>query len=313
VKKNMRQSTVICVMGPTAVGKSECAMYLTRLFPSEIVSVDSAAIYRDMVVGTAMPDTEQLKQVPHHLLHFLDPSESYSAAQFCHDAALCMNEICNVNKIPVLVGGTFLYFRSLLYGLSPLPPSDPAIRQHILQQAEALGWQSCHDKLRHVDPSAAKRIHPNDRQRIQRALEIYAVTGKTSTALFSTQDKGLVQHKIISIGLEPPDREWLHQRIKERFYVMLDKGFIEEVRQLYQRGDLNLNMPAMRAVGYRQVWQYLDGAFNYDEMCERCIAATRQLAKRQLTWLRSWTNIHRFNCQDPQLFAKIGALVEEIE
>lgn len=304
-EKNMQRPLVICIMGPTAVGKSDCAMHLAHTFPCEIISVDSAAIYRDMVIGTAMPDEKALQQIPHHLLHFLDPSDSYSAAQFCQDALPLINGIHQRDKIPLLVGGTFLYFRSLLYGLSPLPSRDETVRQHILQRAEQYGWTACHDELRRVDPEAAQRIHPHDQQRIQRALEIYALTGQPSAALFATQQPNLANHTIIAIGLEPPDRQWLHDRIAQRFHRMLDHGFVEEVRQLYQRGDLTMEMPAIRSVGYRQIWQYLAGELTYDEMCERCIIATRQLAKRQLTWLRGWTNIHRFNCQDPALFAKI--------
>ena len=307
----MKQSTIICIMGPTAVGKSAVAMHLARLLPSEIISVDSAAIYRNMIIGTATPDTSALQQVPHHLLHFLDPTQSYSAVQFCNDAKKMINTMHENNSIPLLVGGTFLYFRTLLYGISALPSSNFEIRQKILQRANQFGWTYCHDYLRSIDACAASRIHPHDKQRIQRALEVYMISGKTLTELCQQSTEGLAEKTIISIGLEPPDRQWLHQRIAQRFYHMLENGFIDEVLQLYQRGDLNLNMPSMRAVGYRQVWEYLSGELNYEQMCERCVIATRQLAKRQLTWLRHWPDIHRLNCQDPTLFDKIKTLLDQ--
>lgn len=305
----MEKKIIICIMGPTAVGKSHCAMFLTKLLSSEIISVDSAAIYKGMIIGTATPDDNELQQVPHHLLHFLDPTQRYSAADFSNDATRLINNMHKKNIIPLLVGGTFLYFRTLLYGISPLPSSNQEVRHMILERAAKQGWDVCHQELSRIDPISAARIHPHDKQRIQRALEIFQITGKTLTELFQQPTKGLVNTTIISIGLEPPNREWLHQRIEERFHSMINKGFVEEVRHLYQREDLSLDLPAIRSVGYRQIWQYLNGEFNHEEMCQRCIFATRQLAKRQLTWLRHWPDIHRFDCQDPHLFDKICALL----
>jgi len=292
----------IFLMGPTATGKTDVAVALRDHLPVELISVDSALVYRDMNIGTAKPEPELLTKVPHRLIDIRDPSEPYSAADFVQNARKAMIEITAQGRIPLLVGGTMLYFKALLEGLADSPPADPEIRKEIEKVAAEKGWPYVHDQLAQVDPETAGQLHPNHSQRIQRALEVFRLTGKSLSQLKQEQqEKGSVlgpitdDYQLIQIALLPEDRLVLHQRIEQRFKVMLAQGFEAEVRQLYQRGDLNPDLPSIRAVGYRQMWQYLSGHMNYDEMQQRGIIATRQLAKRQLTWLRKWPELHRIH------------------
>ncbi|WP_445400728.1 tRNA (adenosine(37)-N6)-dimethylallyltransferase MiaA [Zobellella sp. An-6] len=280
----------VFLMGPTASGKTNLAMALCRELPCELVSVDSALVYRGMDIGTAKPTAQEQAQAPHRLIDLRDPSETYSAADFRRDALAAMAEITKAGRIPLLVGGTMLYFKALLEGLSPLPGADAAVRAEIEDEAARLGWARLHRQLAEIDPVAAARIHPNDPQRLSRALEVFRVSGKTLTEL--TQRKGdPLPYKVLQFAIAPAQRAELHRRIAERFRLMLEQGFEQEVRALYQRGDLHPELPSIRCVGYRQMWDYLDGVVGYDEMVARGIAATRQLAKRQLTWLRSWPDL----------------------
>ncbi len=278
----------ICLMGPTASGKTDIAVHLVQHLPVEIISVDSVLIYKEMNIGSAKPDAATLAIAPHRLIDFLDPSQAYSVAEFRRDALAAMADITQQGKIPLLVGGTMLYFRALLGGLSELPAANAAIRKKLEAQAVDIGWQAMHTKLQQVDPVAASKIHPNDPQRIQRALEVYEISGKPLSVL---QQKAKLEntlpYTVTKLIVSPEDRAVLHQRIEKRFHQMLESGFIDEVKTLYNRGDLNVNMPSMRAVGYRQVWEHLDNQRDYHSMVERGIVVTRQLAKRQLTWLRN--------------------------
>lgn len=280
----------IFLMGPTASGKTALAIELCQKLPCDIISVDSALIYKGMDIGTAKPTAQELALAPHRLINILDPAQSYSVAEFRRDAIKAMAHISSKGRIPLLVGGTMMYFKALIDGLSPLPESDPAVRARIELLAQQLGWQHLHEQLAVIDPQSALRIHPNDPQRLLRALEVYELTNKSMTELMATKSAPL-PYEVSQFSITPADRKVLHQRIAERFQLMLDAGFVQEVEKLRQRVDLNLNLPSMRCVGYRQIWQYLDGDFAFDEMREKGIAATRQLAKRQLTWLRSWGKI----------------------
>ena len=295
----------ICIMGPTASGKTDLAVEARKHLPVELISVDSALVYKNMDIGTAKPDTETLAQAPHRLIDFLDPAEAYSAADFRADALREMADITSQGGIPVLVGGTMLYFRALEYGLSDLPAANPVVRAQLETEAEEKGWPALHDRLRRIDPDAADRIHPNDPQRLQRALEVYELTGKSLTHLQQAAHYEACPYQLHKIALIPKDRSWLHQRIEMRFDLMLQQGFLEEVKALYQRGDLSLSMPAIRAVGYRQVWDYLDGKIDYNMMRNRAIVATRQLAKRQMTWLRSEQALNRYNAENYSLSSAI--------
>lgn len=274
-------------MGPTASGKTDLAIYLTEHFPVDIISVDSAMVYRGLNIGSAKPSAEELAKAPHRLIDVVDPLEIYSAAQFRSDALAEMAKITEAGRIPLLVGGTMMYFRALLLGLSELPAADDATRQKLEQQAKELGWEKMHQRLEQVDPEAAARIHPNDPQRIQRALEVYEVTGTAMSQLQKDQKGEPIPYQVLKLALLPSDRAVLHQRIEKRFKQMLEHGLIEEVKTLLDRGDLHEDLPAIRAVGYRQVWDYLHDRIDYNEMEERGVIATRQLAKRQFTWLRS--------------------------
>ncbi len=278
-------------MGPTASGKTALAIELAQNHNCEVISVDSALIYKGMDIGTAKPTAEELALAPHRLINILDPLESYSAADFRADAIREMDEIISRGKTPVLVGGTMLYFKALLEGLSPLPEADPEIRAQILDEAEQLGWAALHDELKRIDPVSAERIHPNDPQRLSRALEVYRISGKSLTELTQTKAEAL-PYDFIQFAIAPKERAELHKLIEKRFNIMLEQGFVEEVEVLKARNDLHLNLPSMRCVGYRQCWQYLDGDFDYSNMVEKGVAATRQLAKRQLTWLRSWKELN---------------------
>ncbi len=289
----------VFIMGPTASGKTDLAMRLYDCLPCELISVDSALIYQGMNIGSAKPNKQELENYPHHLIDMIDPAQNYSAADFRRDALNLMSDIQEKGKIPVLVGGTMMYYNLLLKGLSDLPSASPVVRAEIDQMAAEHGWAYVHGELDKIDPVSAERINPNDPQRIQRALEVYKISGKTMTQFRQeeAQSKGQdylaeFPFDVVQIALAPDDRSILHERIKQRFIKMCDSGFVAEVEQLKARGDLDLSMPSMRCVGYRQVWQYLEGEFDYDTMLEKGVVATRQLAKRQLTWLRGWQDVN---------------------
>ncbi|MBV4553414.1 tRNA (adenosine(37)-N6)-dimethylallyltransferase MiaA [Pseudomonas sp. SWRI102] len=298
----------IFLMGPTAAGKTDLAIELTKVLPCELISVDSALVYRGMDIGTAKPSKELLAEFPHRLIDILDPAEAYSAADFRRDALQAMAEITARGKIPLLVGGTMLYYKALVDGLADMPAADPEVRAQIEEEAARLGWQALHEQLAVIDPQSAARIHPNDPQRLSRALEVYRVSGQSMTALRQRQSarsteaaaSGLQQlpYTVANLAIAPADRQVLHRRIEQRFTLMLEQGFIDEVVALRERSDLHAGLPSIRAVGYRQVWDYLDGKLTSAEMRERGIIATRQLAKRQFTWLRSWTDLHWLDSLD---------------
>ena len=293
----------VFLMGPTASGKTALALELARDFPFEIVSVDSAQVFRHMDIGTAKPDREILASVPHHLIDIIDPVAHYSAGAFLSDAARLMLEITGRGKIPLLAGGTMLYFKALSEGLNELPRADKAIRAQIDAKAKRLGWPALHSELMEIDPATASRLEPADSQRIQRALEIWMISGKPMSELLR-QEKREAPFDAIRIALMPSDRSILHERIAKRFESMLAAGLVEETESLRKRFDLDPAMPSMRTVGYRQAWQYLDGEFGKKDLVDKGIAATRQLAKRQLTWLRSMKNVQQFDCLDPALHRK---------
>ncbi|KZX57214.1 tRNA (adenosine(37)-N6)-dimethylallyltransferase MiaA [Pseudomonas stutzeri] len=288
----------IFLMGPTASGKTDLALELARVLPCELISVDSALVYRGMDIGTAKPSPELLAEFPHRLVDILDPAESYSAAEFSSDALAAMAEISAAGRIPLLVGGTMLYFKALRDGLADMPGADPSVRADLEAQAAAEGLQALHDELARIDPESAARIHPNDPQRLVRALEVYRVSGSTMSehrarqrsqkAVADAPGSGVLPYTVAHLCIAPAQRSILHERIERRFLGMVEQGFIEEVEALRCRGDLHPGMPSIRSVGYRQVWEYLDGRSSRGEMVERGIVATRQLAKRQFTWLRSW-------------------------
>jgi len=279
----------IFLMGPTASGKTDLAIQLRQHLPVEVISVDSALIYRGMDIGTAKPSKAELALAPHRLIDICDPAESYSAANFRTDALREMQEISAQGKIPLLVGGTMLYYKALLEGLSPLPSADEKVRSEIEAKAALIGWGGLHQELSKIDPISAQRINPNDSQRINRALEVFYLTGKTLTELTAQKGEAL-PYNILQFAIAPEQREVLHLRIEQRFHKMIELGFQQEVEKLYRRPDLNENLPSIRCVGYRQMWEYLRGDYDHDEMVFRGICATRQLAKRQITWLRGWTS-----------------------
>lgn len=279
----------IFLMGPTASGKTDLAIQLRQQLPVEVISVDSALIYRGMDIGTAKPSKAELALAPHRLIDICDPAESYSAANFRTDALREMQEISAQGKIPLLVGGTMLYYKALLEGLSPLPSADDKVRSEIEAKATLIGWAGLHQELCKIDPISAQRINPNDSQRINRALEVFYLTGKTLTQLTAQKGEAL-PYDILQFAIAPEQREVLHLRIEQRFHKMIELGFQQEVEKLYRRPDLNENLPSIRCVGYRQMWEYLRGDYDHDEMVFRGICATRQLAKRQITWLRGWTS-----------------------
>jgi tRNA dimethylallyltransferase len=293
-------------MGPTASGKTSAAIELFQRLPIELISVDSALVYRDMGIGTAKPDVATLKQAPHHLIDIIDPTEAYSAAQFKTDALRLMADITSRGKVPVLVGGTMLYFNVLQGGLGELPAANPEIRAKLDAEALHYGWPAMHAKLAGIDPATAARLKSTDSQRIQRALEVHEISGKTMTQLFSEQTDMVLPYKLLKLALVPSDRNRLHQRIAVRFDRMLADGFMDEVKTLQQKYPaLHADLPSMRCVGYRQALQYLEGEFGLDELREKGIAATRQLAKRQLTWLRGMDDTVELDCLDKQLDEKI--------
>jgi len=281
-------------MGPTASGKTSLAVELVQQHPFQIVSVDSAQIYQQMNIGTGKPQKGVLDIAPHRLIDFIDPAVPYSASQFRTDAFREIDEILEVGDTPLLVGGTMLYFRVLRDGLADMPHADPEVRAEIEKLAQEQGWEAVHQQLAAVDPDSAARIHPNDPQRTQRALEVYRVSGKTITSFHAemqAQQEALLPYNLHFFAIQPEDRGVLHDQIETRFRQMLNEGLVDEVQALRARGDLNHQLPSIKSVGYRQVWQYLDDEVDYDGMVERSIIATRQLAKRQLTWLRSWPSL----------------------
>ena len=278
------------IMGPTAAGKTALAVELVRRYPCEIISVDSAMVYCDMDIGTAKPDSATLREAPHRLIDICDPAKAYSAAEFCKDALREMWAIHAADRVPLLVGGTMLYFRALQHGLSPLPSADANVRMQLADECSKYGLNVLYRHLHTLDPIAAARIHPHDTQRIMRALEVYAITGRTLSELYADERDEIFPFRIIKLIIAPSIRQILHQRIEERFLIMLKQGLIDEVESLYKRPDLSLDNPAIRAVGYRQVWEYLAGLNDYNTMVNRGVIATRQFAKRQLTWLRSETD-----------------------
>jgi tRNA dimethylallyltransferase len=278
--------SALLLMGPTGAGKSDIALDLARSFPFEIVSVDSAQVYRGMDIGTAKPDLETRTRIPHHLIDIRDPETSYSAGEFVRDASVAMREIWGRGRQPLLVGGTMLYFHALLGGIAELPEADPEVRADIDARAAAGGWAVLHAELERVDPAAAARINVNDPQRIQRALEVYRLTGEPITRLQQSAAPAFAEIDVVEIAVSPEDRAVLHARIATRFEAMWAAGFLEEVRRLRQRSTLSAEHPSMRAVGYRQLWKFLSGQSGLEDSKKQALAATRQLAKRQLTWLR---------------------------
>ncbi|NRB37263.1 MAG: tRNA (adenosine(37)-N6)-dimethylallyltransferase MiaA [Pseudomonadales bacterium] len=284
----------VFLMGPTASGKTELAMRLADKYNGEIISVDSALIYKGMDIGTAKPSLAEQKSQPHHLIDIIDPAQAYSAAEFREDALRLMADITARGKLPILTGGTMMYFKVLLEGISDLPQADPAIRAVIEKDAAEHGWAYVHQQLAAVDAVSAERIHPNDPQRLQRALEVYRLSGISMTdhRVQEQVNKQPFPYHLCQMALAPNDRSHLHERIFERFQTMLSNGFEDEVRVLYNRDDLKPDMPSIRSVGYRQMWGYFDGEYDYDRMFEKGVIATRQLAKRQFTWLRSWQSLN---------------------
>ncbi len=287
----------IFLLGPTASGKTALALQIADRFPVEIISVDSALVYRGMDIGTAKPDAAMLARYPHHLVNLIEPTETYSAARFCSDARAAMDDICARGKVPLLVGGTMLYAKALLKGLSDLPEADPVVRAALAERAANVGWAEMHRELARVDPESAQRLPPADAQRIQRALEVFQITGMPMSSLQQRVGKPVdFPFRALKIGLAPSDRKVLHERIAARFEAMLALGFVEELRGLRARYELSPDMPSMRAVGYRQAWQFLDGAIDEKSLRETGVIATRQLAKRQMTWLRSMADVDKFDC-----------------
>jgi tRNA dimethylallyltransferase len=291
----------IFLMGPTASGKTALAIDLVENYNCEIISVDSALVYKGMDIGTAKPDAALQARAPHRLIDLIDPAEAYSAANFREDALREMAAITAKGKVPLLVGGTMMYFKFLRDGAAQLPKADDLVRQRLLAEAEQCGWPQMHAKLAAVDPVSAERLKPMDSQRIQRALEVFEISGKTLTQFWAEQDEQPLPYNIISFAVMPKERKTLHQRIAQRYKIMMEQGFVDEVKILFAREDLHEELPSIRCVGYRQVWQYLQGDIDYDEMVERGIIATRQLAKRQITWLRSWPDLNWLDTEDLNL------------
>ena len=308
---DQKQPPVICLMGPTASGKTALAMALYDALPCDIISVDSALVFKGMNIGTAKPTAEELTAYPHQLIDIRDPSESYSAADFCQDALKAIEKSRNNGRIPLLVGGTMMYFKSLIEGISPLPEADQSLRNVIAQEAADKGWQAMHDQLKTFDPVSAERIHPNDPQRLARAIEVYRKTGNTLTQL--TEIKGdKVSGNVLQFAIAPKERSDLHARIELRFNQMIAQGFKEEVLALKLREDLHQDLPAIRCVGYRQMWQHLAGDYDHDEMIFKGVCATRQLAKRQLTWLRSWQDLQWLHMEDENNLQVILSAVSKV-
>ncbi|WP_144393916.1 tRNA (adenosine(37)-N6)-dimethylallyltransferase MiaA [Pleionea sediminis] len=291
-KRLQKQKPVICLMGPTASGKTSLAIELCQMLGGEIISVDSALIYRDMDIGTAKPSDEERSAAVHHLIDIRDPSENYSVAEFRDDAYELLEDIYQRGKWPILAGGTMLYFKALLQGIADLPATDDTIRAQVNAKLKEEGAPALHEWLKEIDPKSAERLHPNDPQRISRAIEVYLMSGKSLTQWHQEQALQKFPYDCLQVALAPQERSILHHRIEQRFDTMLQSGFLEEVEKLMARGDLSLELPSMRSVGYRQVWLYLQGEYDLEQARYRSIVATRQLAKRQLTWLRSWEEVN---------------------
>jgi tRNA dimethylallyltransferase len=310
---NNKKLPVIFIMGPTASGKTDLAIALRDHMPVELINVDSAQIYDQMDIGTAKPDIETLTRAPHRLLGFCDPADSYSAADFAQDAKKEISEIHKLDRIPLLVGGSMLYFKVLLEGMSDLPGADAEIRNSIQRQADIEGWSSLHAELAKVDPKSAERLHPNHSQRIQRALEVYRITGVSLSDLQQQSEGGIEDiYDVQQYALIPQNRALLHQRIEQRFTAMMEAGFEDEVKKLFHRGDLHSDMPSIRAAGYSQLWSYLEGQVSLDEAVERAIIATRQLSKRQQTWLRNWPNCQQIAVDDGSHYYSTEMLCENL-
>ena len=308
-------TSIPCLLGPTASGKTAAALALAARRPVEIISVDSALVYREMDIGTAKPTAEERAVAPHHLIDIVDPTDAYSAAQFRADTLRLTGEIHARGRLPLLVGGTMLYYKALTQGLNDLPAADADVRATLDADAAREGWPAMHARLAAVDPATAARLAPNDSQRIQRALEVFLLTGQAMSALLAAParpDDTAAAWRFVPIALEPSDRSVLHARIEKRFDAMLAGGFVDEVVKLRQRGDLRPEMPSMRCVGYRQVWEYLDGAVDHPTMRDKGVFATRQLCKRQLTWLRSMTERMVVDCCDPRATARVLDLIEAL-
>lgn len=304
---------VICLMGPTASGKTDLAMALADCLPCEIISVDSALVYKGLDIGSAKPDRETLLRYPHHLIDIRDPAQAYSAAEFRHDALALMADIVARNKVPLLVGGTMLYFKVLLQGISELPAADAETRAEIEAMAATQGWAAVHQELAIVDPVSAQRLNPNDPQRLQRALEVYRLSGVPLSEWHARPLKEPeLPYRFMQFALAPTQRSTLHQRIAQRFEAMVEQGLLDEVRALMQRGDLHLDLPAIRAVGYRQAWLHLQGEMDYATMIEKGIIATRQLAKRQFTWLRSWPELQWIYTDENNQPRSLAQMVEQV-
>lgn len=281
------KNKALVILGPTASGKTSLALNLAKHLKIEIISLDSALIYREMDIGTAKPTREELESVPHHLIDICDPAQSYSAANFREDCIRLVDEITKRGALPVICGGTMMYYKALVDGLSPLPQTDPKVREKIASEAQVYGWPKMHERLKDVDPVSYEKLNPNDKQRVSRALEIYEMTGRAMSSFFDTKTDSCPFERLEFILLpKNDDREELRKLIRKRFELMVDNGLIDEVSKLKSRGDLNLDMPSMRCVGYRQVWEYLDGKYDKNEMVEQCVIATAHLAKHQMTWLR---------------------------
>jgi tRNA dimethylallyltransferase len=303
------RTTAVCLVGPTAAGKTDVAVELTRRFPCDIISVDSAMVYRHMDIGTAKPDPGILTEAPHRLINIRDPWESYSAGQFCTDALQMIGEISRSGRLPLLVGGTSLYFRALQRGIAPLPPADLRLRLLLDQSGELEGWSVLHDELSRVDPVAAGRIDKNDRQRIQRALEVYLLTGEPISALQSVASD-IPDIDFVRLALIPADRGALHRRIEDRFLQMMETGFLDEVRNLRAMPEMRSGCTAMRAVGYRQLWEHLDGQVTLEDAVRKGVIATRRLAKRQLTWMRAEQVEWQFDCLQPNVAAQVIDVIQ---
>jgi tRNA dimethylallyltransferase len=306
----MRAIPAILMMGPTGVGKTGLAAELVARLPLEIISVDSAMVFRGMDIGTAKPDAKLLARAPHHLIDLIDPSEIYSAARFVADATRVMGEIHSRGRVPLLVGGTMLYFRALQSGLAKLPAADPAIRRQIEERAAALGWPAMHGELQRLDPAAALRIRPFDRQRIQRALEVIELTGRPISSQQREDLRSAAPASDLRLVMAPADRKLLGEQLAVRFQDMMTRGLMDELRRLQARGDLHADMPALRLIGYRQLWAHFEGRMNLDEAVSRAIIATRQLARRQLTWLRAEPGAEWFDAAEPGLIDRLSARID---
>ncbi|WP_445158171.1 tRNA (adenosine(37)-N6)-dimethylallyltransferase MiaA [Halomonas sp. E14] len=306
-----RRPLALLLMGPTAAGKTDLAIALHDRLDCELISMDSAMVYRGMDIGSAKPSAEELARAPHRLIDIRDPAEPYSAAEFREDARREMRQITAAGRVPLIVGGTMMYAKRLLEGVANLPSADPAIRAELERQAREQGLAALHAALARVDPESARRIHPNDPQRLMRALEVYRASGQTLSALWRQQQPETFPWRVLSIGVAPAERRVLHERIAARFDVMLRAGLIEEVARLKARGDLHLGLPSMKSVGYRQVWEYLDGDADIASLRQRTVVATRQLAKRQLTWLRSWPELHWFDTESGDTLGEVLKFVRQ--